>query len=198
MARIHYVDTSGDNDPVERLGFFIEMEESAADRMGGEIMPDSVQIFGIHPARIRTEHASRVTLFQYMVGNTDFSLYGHSGSAPHNAIPVVRGAEVLPVPYDFDWTGVVRAPYARPDPSLGIRNVRQRLFRGLCRPDLNYEDLYASFQEKREALMAMVRDEPLLGEDEKEDTLDYLEDFWEVMDSERNRRRRIEESCRPI
>lgn len=201
MAHITYIDTSGEEDPVEAYGFMIEAEEAFADRIGGEIMPDSVQIQGIHPARIRTEHAYRVALFQYMVGNTDFSMYGNSrtGSPPHNSVPVVREVGgIIPVPYDFDWTGLVNAPYARPDPGLGTRNVRQRVFRGLCRPDAVFPALYAEFQSHREAIMALVADEPLLGEDEREDTIEYLEDFWEVLENERNARRRIEEACRPI
>ncbi|HSG46271.1 MAG TPA: hypothetical protein VLA43_00525, partial [Longimicrobiales bacterium] len=133
------------------------------------------------------------------VGNTDFSLYGAPGTAPHNSVPVRWGAgRVIPVPYDFDWTGFVRAPYARPDPSLGIRNVRQRAYRGLCRPGLDYEALYASFLARRDELTAVVRDEALLEADERKEALEYLDDFWETLESDRDRTRRIQEACRPI
>jgi len=199
MAHITYVDTSGDDDTVERLGFFIEMEEAMAERTGGEILPDSVQRFGLHPARILSANASRVSLFQYMVGNTDFSMYGANGTPPHNAIPVsLPEGGIMPVPYDFDWTGFVGARYARPDPSLGTRSVRQRVFRGLCRSDVDYAALYATFLSHREAMTAIVRDEALLEEDEKKDALEYLDEFWETLENERNRQRRIEGACRPI
>jgi hypothetical protein len=202
MARITYVDTSGEDDPVERLAFFIEMEESLAERLAGVIVPEEEQESGIHPARVTNDHALRVSLFQYMVGNTDFSMYGSlSGtrSPPHNSVPVEReSGGIVPVPYDFDWTGLVNARYARPDPSLGTRNVRQRVFRGLCRPGVDYASYYAFFQSHRAELTATVADEPLLGEDEREDTLEYLDDFWETIENERNARRRIEEACRRI
>jgi hypothetical protein len=202
MAHITYVDTSGEDDPIERLGFFIEMEETLAERLGGSLIPDEVQATGIHPARITNEHATRVSLFEYMVGNTDFSLYGSLGGAPsppHNAVPIEREmGGIVPVPYDFDWTGLVNAPYARPDPSLRKRNVRQRVFRGLCRPGVDYPALYASFLSQREALTAVVRDEALLTEDTREEVLEYLDEFWETIQDERDARRRIEEDCRRV
>ena len=44
----------------------------------------------------------------------------------------------------------------------------------------------------------MVRDEALLTEDTREDVLEYLDDFWETIQDERDARRRIEEQCRRI
>ena len=38
-------------------------------------------------------------------------------------------ARYMPVPYDFDWSGVVFTRYATTDPRLGIRTVQERLFR---------------------------------------------------------------------
>ena len=51
---------------------------------------------------------------------------------------------------------------------------------------------------QRESLTAVVRDEALLTEDTREDVLEYLDDFWETIQDERDARRRIEERCRRI
>ena len=63
-----------------------------------------------------------MSVFQYMVGNTDWSMVRF-----HNVevSRTPRGVYV-PVPYDFDWTGLVSTRYARPNEGLGIRSVRQR------------------------------------------------------------------------
>ena len=90
MARITYVDTSGEDDPVERLGFFIEMEESLAERLGGVIVPEEAQEAGVHPARVTNENAVRVSLFQYMVGNTDWSDDGHDLMLVHAIGSILR------------------------------------------------------------------------------------------------------------
>ncbi|MBT8404684.1 MAG: hypothetical protein KJP18_12550 [Gemmatimonadetes bacterium] len=192
LARITYTDTSGEDDPVERWGFVIEAEEALAERLGGVVNEDGPTF--IPPAMVSTADAIRLTLFQYMVGNTDFSIYQQ-----HNVVPVDHpDGSVTPVPYDFDWTGLVDAPYARPDPSLNTRNVRQRVFRGLCRVGIDYAAAYADLLAKRGAITALVESEQALSDDEREDVLDYLEDFWEVLEDEGDVQREIERSCRSV
>lgn len=198
LARVTYVDTSGKEDPVTRIAFFIEMEEALAERLGGTVIADEDLAAGLHPARVSNAEAARVNLFAYMVGNTDFSLYASTGEGLHNIVPIEReGGGVLPVPYDFDWTGMVDAPYARPDRSLGIRRVTDRIYRGLCRPGLDYAAAYASFQAARPGIDAVVGSLELLTDDSREDVVDFLNDFWETIEDERDARRRIEEACRP-
>ena len=199
MARVTYVDTAGEEDTIERMAFFIEMEEALAERLGGTIIPDEELADGLHPARIPSALAARVTLFAYMVGNTDFSMYSSTGEGLHNIVPIqMEGGRVMPVPYDFDWTGLVNAPYARPDRSLGIRRVTDRVFRGLCRPDVDWPAQYAAFQARRGAITALVDGLEGLSDDGREDARDFLDEFWETIGDERDARRRIEEACRPV
>ena len=195
LVRMTYVDASGGDDPVERWSFLIESDEALAERLGGvaldyEELPDKM----VHPAFTRGEDTGRNAIFQYMVGNTDFSVfYGHNMVAVQ-----IRENFVIGVPYDFDWTGFVNASYARPDERLGIRTVRQRSYRGVCRPDVDFAALYADFLARRDDITALVRAEPALGEDEREDALEYLDDFWEIISDPDEARKRIEEECRSI
>ena len=77
---------------------------------------------------------TRMMLFEYMIGNTDFSIW-----ALHNVrIVQDRARKLFPVPYDFDLSGFVHAPYATPDPRIGIRSVLDRLYREI-RPLRIYE-----------------------------------------------------------
>lgn len=192
LARVTYVDTSGDDDPMERWALLLESEEALAERIGGRLLEEPED--AIHPSRVLDHHAARVNLFQYMVGNTDFSLYG-----PHNVANIETDyALVVPVPYDFDWTGLVDAPYAEPDPSLGLRSVRQRLFRGLCRPSTNYPALYGDFLERRADITAMIQGVTALSEDARDGVLDYLEGFWDTLSDPDRAHRSIERRCRPL
>lgn len=188
LARMTYHDTSGSDDPTTRWGFLIEDDDLMAERLGGVLLEEEV-----HPARILGADAGPVTLFQFMVGNTDFSLF-----RDHNTKLVAKGNEVIPIPYDFDWTGFVDARYARPDPRLGIRDVKQRLYRGLCRADVDYQALYALFDEKRPAIERLIREQVGLEDDEKEDDLEYIEEFYEIINDPGKARRSIEEACRRV
>ena len=74
----------------------------------------------------------RLAIFNYMVSNWDWSIAGQ-----HNVEvikPVNNNSAGLgkAIPYDFDLTGVVNAEYAVPPPSLGIKDIRERLFLGVC------------------------------------------------------------------
>ena len=188
LARVTYADGEDDDDPVVRYAFFIEEAEAMAERLGAqflEIQQAGARSFG-------AEEAVRVSVFQYMVGNTDWSMVRF-----HNA-EVLQNAEgvYVPVPYDFDWTGFVSAQYARPDERLRIRNVRQRIYRGFCRPDFDFSTVYAQFLEIRADLEALYTGQEGLEEGNGRDAVEYLNDFYEDIESPRRARNRLTRDCR--
>ncbi len=103
----------------------------------------------------------------------------------------------IPVPYDFDWSGVVSARYATPDPKLGIRNVRDRRFWGICRPRAELDAVFPLFQEQREAIYALHRSQQGLDPKRLEKTLEYFDEFYEIIGDEGKVRREMERQCRP-
>ena len=109
LVRITYVDTSGDDDSITRFAFCIEEEDAIAERLGGIIL----HINQVHPKHLSARESARMAVFQYMVGNTDWSMISF-----HN-VELLRTAEGVhvPVPYDFDWAGFVAPSYAKPDAS---------------------------------------------------------------------------------
>ena len=117
----------------------------------------------------------------------------------HNA-EVLQNSEgvYVPVPYDFDWTGFVSARYARPDERLGIRSVRQRIYRGFCRPDFDFSTVYAQFVEIRADLEALYTGQEGLEAGNGRDAVEYLDDFYEDIESPRRARDRLERDCRSI
>ncbi|MCC7506906.1 MAG: hypothetical protein IT259_16490 [Saprospiraceae bacterium] len=97
----------------------IEDEEETVARLGGTL----VEQYGIPPDSLIMNQAALVCMFQYMIGNTDWDV-----SMMRN-IRLIRSAEtgkVLVVPYDFDFSGLVSAPYSSPSSDTGLRTVRDR------------------------------------------------------------------------
>src|SRR2546422_8023585 len=91
-----------------------------------------------------------------MIGNTDFAF-----TALHNIVLISDSAGVVyPVPYDFDWSGVISAPYARPDSRLGIATVRIRTYRGTCRTPDDFAPLFARFNAAKDSIYALYRGQP--------------------------------------
>lgn len=189
LVHTTYLDQSEKREPETRWSFLIEDDDDLAERLGGE----ALEIPQIDPFVVDATRATLVAVFQYMIGNTDESPMGL-----HNvvAIQLGGGRDYRFVPYDFDWSGLVNARYARPDERLEISNVRQRIYRGYCRPEADYAALYARFQEIRPAAEAMIAETPGLAEDEKSRMLSYLEDFYSVISDPRRAEREIARACR--
>lgn len=188
LVRLTYVDISGSEGPRERWGFLIESDDALAERLGGTLMDEEVEV----PIRdFRGRNTGLVSLFQFMIGNTDWSMGQH-----HNFVLVRTPEDIVPVPYDFDWTGFVNAPYARPDSTLRIRSVRERVYREPCRFDIDYPALFTLFRERRAALEAEIRGVPGLDDRSKAEALEYVGEFYDVLDDPEQARRRIVEGCR--
>ena len=135
---------------------------------------------------------SRLRLFQYLIGNTDWSvIYGHNTM-------YIRDPEGLAtaVPFDFDFSGLVNAEYAGPPPQLPIRNVRQRLYRGFCRPDLNWEALFERFEDRENAVFELIEGIPDLQPSHRKSAGNYVTRFFRDLESPERRQKRIIEGCR--
>lgn len=191
LVEITYEDTEGRFETMTRVGFLIEDDEAMAHRNRG-----FVSEWGqFHPGAADADHLALLAFFQYMIGNTDWSQPFF-----HN-VDMIRTwdeGRYLVVPYDFDWTGVVDAAYAEPDPMLGTESVRDRVYRGFCLEGADLPGVRRRYQELRDEVRALYEDAPFLDEEQRERTLDYYEEFWRDLDDFRRYRRRILEACIPL
>src|SRR5438552_16976535 len=88
-----------------------------------------------------------IAVFEYMIANTDWSL----GGLLNIVLTEDASGTVYPVPYDFDWSGVISTPNARPDARLNITSVRQRLFRRCCRPADQFAAIFSRCHHRKDA-----------------------------------------------
>ena len=187
-ARVTYVDTSGEDDTFTSNAFILEHKSQMAAR--NEAVP--IELTVLHPGRGSQENAALMELFNYAIGMTDYTAV-----YMHNVEPIRRmDGTVIPVAYDFDWSGMVNARYAVPDESLPIRNVRQRIFQGFCR-DIDYGPIFRRFTDKREEMLSVVRNFDALEEDRRDRVIRYWEDFFE-MAADEGRHARILRNCQKI
>jgi hypothetical protein len=178
---ITYEDSASGKAIATRHGFVFEDPDEMADRLGGMMMKTK----GAGPDDIDPERLAVAFLFEYLIANTDFSFNGlHNGEL----IAKPDGSPLLPVAYDFDFSGAVNAPYATVDPRLAVKRVRDRLYRGYCvlRPEM--PAAAALFKQKKDAILALYRDDvgKLLDEKVVRETTDYIEDFYGTINNERD------------
>ena len=188
LARVTYRDTAGALEPVERYAFFTEHFESLARRQGVTVRPKKLfDPRAADPAEIAT-----FDLFEYAIGNTDWSVVqGHNVLLVENASGLAT-----PVPFDFDFSGLVDAEYATGSPKLATRSVRQRVFRGVCRPDTDWNAAFAHFAAHRETVLRLSGEIPDLHPGERDDATDYLDEAFQTFASPERRRTLIIDACR--
>jgi hypothetical protein len=112
----------------------------------------------------------------------------------------IRDAEGIAtaVPFDFDFSGLVDAPYAGPNPKLPLRNVKERLYRGFCNPGTDWAALFAEFQTRQAQISGLIEAVPDLSEREVKVATRYVDRFFAVVASGKQRQRKIVEACRPF
>jgi len=141
-----------------------------------------------------------MSLFQYMVSNTDWS-----SMYQHNVKLMQRGKQdpLIPVTYDFDMAGLVDAPYAVVSETgggdaIGEQNsVRDRLYRGWCRPDNVTQFVRKDFISKEDKFLAAVdalKDE--LPTKDIEGIKAYLGQFFKILKDDNSFRKLITSQCR--
>ena len=198
LARITYVDTNGRRDPVTKYAFFLENKKAMAARNGWEVL----EVRQVLIEQMQPEPLALLEVFQFMIANTDYDAFSPepNDNCCHNTVPIGSYEEfvVLPVAYDFDWAGLISAPYARPRSRLRITSVRDRLFRGVCRPQEELEAVFPLFLEKREAIYELTRSLPGLDAERVENTAEYLDKFYEVITDPEQVEREMMRKCREL
>ncbi len=179
-----------------RFGFVIESDDAMAERNGAE---------ALSPRRIRRSNLNpqatlRMELFQYLIGNNDYSaLKAVNGrTCCHNMrlLSGTPGTTLTPVPYDFDFAGLVDASYASPPDRYPIKSVRTRYFRGFCQSESIWQSVLAQFQNQKANLVALVASAPRLKDRTRRDTLRYLDDFYTTLDDPNQTERSLRDRCR--
>jgi len=183
LARVTYADADGKHAPEMRRALFLEDDDRMARRNAAHVFEQN----GITQNDVDFEQMGLLAVYEYMIGNTDFAV-----SALHNIVLIRDSLEMMyPVPYDFDWSGVLWAPYAQPDSRLGIATVRQRIFRGTCRSPQEFAALFARFNARKDTIYALYRGMAAEGLEAKriKQALDYYDEFFKTInDQDRTRR----------
>ncbi len=190
LAHMTYVD-SARHDTVTRYGFLIESDTALALR----IHADQVRSDNVYDPVTDPSYMTLVAVFQYLIGNNDWSVWKRHNIAIFQEVAQPR--PLLAVPYDFDFSGAVNAPYASPPEQLKIQSVRQRVYRGFCQPDSIFlTHALARFSAAKDSMYAAVRAVPDLPERDVRNVLEYFDEFYKVLNDRAVVNREFVRSCR--
>lgn len=169
LAQITYIDTGRKLKTSEQFAIFIEPMEELTRRL--KVLEVKNNQYGIY----YTEEKSTdlLCMFAYMTGNTDWSVAGR-----HNIKLVHKDQQLIPIPYDFDYTGLVNTYYAIPREGFGLTNVRERAYFGPCRELLNYTIAAQQIKNKKIEFHQLIESFELLDSSNKKYMHLYLNEFY--------------------
>ena len=171
-------------------GILLEDETKLAERNGLIPLKRNMK-----PYQTQVDQFNLMAVFEYLIGNTDWSVQYRQ-----NIKLLYEGDAKLPfpVPYDFDHAGIVSAPYALPAKELGIKSVRERIYRGFCVEDLDkFAPIVDRFKELKEEIYALYEDSDYLDQAYIQSTVLFLDDFYATLNDENVWRKDFGYPCDP-
>lgn len=189
LVRLTFDDSVRDQTKDPRYGFIIEDKHVLAARSGASL----IERDRLRPEIVNQEHFLRMSVFAYLIGNTDWSI-----QFLHNVEMLFLNEEkvFVSVPYDFDLVGLVSSPYARPAPALKLRSVRDRVYRGYCLEDLSIlNTTFSQFQELKPEIYRIITENDLLEEDYINFATDFLDDFYNTLNDPKKMSRAFSYPC---
>ncbi|MFN0035971.1 MAG: hypothetical protein ACKVUS_12985 [Saprospiraceae bacterium] len=174
LIRLTIRDTHVEKSRKPMYAILLEDEEELVARLGGELNEE----YGTPIDSLQTYHAALTVMFQYMIGNTDWEV------AMLRNVRLVRAPEsgkILLVPYDFDFSGLVSAPYSSPNSDTGLKTVRDRF---LMNNGLQTEDLkraLLTLKSAKQTFYSLCKSKHL-DYAASEDMTNFLRTFFEKVD----------------
>jgi hypothetical protein len=185
LANVDYLDSNG-RPYVSRVGFFLEDFGDVAKRNGmtAAHLGSMVPLEQIEPGS-----GARFAVFEYMISNYDWSMRaGPAGTeCCHNGrlMSAAPGQLLTAVPYDFDYSGLVDAPYAVPPEGIPVNNVRQRSYRGYCLHLPQARAFAAQLAARRAEFLGLFATIPGIAPREQAKAAGFVQGFFADVDSGR-------------
>lgn len=175
LIKVTYIDNVGDYGEETRYGFIIESKKELSERLGGTECEDC---FNPSPEILSSRDIGITAIFQYMIGNADWDI----PMVKNLALVKTTEGKLIPVPYDFDFSGLVSTRYAIPNPNYGLTSIRDRVYLGTEMDNNQMKSLLNFFVDKKKDLERVVKNIKPLKFGEKQEIYSYLDEFYSQVD----------------
>jgi hypothetical protein len=173
LLRLTIEDEKNRKNPIQQYAFFTEDISAMAKRNHCKELED----VSVNTENTDREQMTLVAVFEYMIGNTDWAIpVNHNTRLLHYKQDSV--SKPFAVPYDFDYSGLVNADYATPDPVLGTQSVLQRVYRGFPRNMGELERTLKIFTDQKEKIYSLIKGFELLSTRNRNEMIAYLDGFY--------------------
>jgi len=188
LIRLHYQNPDGTEAHETAPGFLMEDPEEMANRLDGRLPKNSI----MSTSAIARQPFLRLCLFEFMIGNTDWYI-----PSRHNLefIGITGYQFLVTIPFDFDYSGLVHAPYAMPHETLKLPDVAIRYYQGWCHTESEVRGQLQVFLDQKEKILQMPYHIPGLNEKSIRQAVDYLQDFFEIIENPKKLEKEVIKHC---
>ncbi|MBK5279508.1 MAG: hypothetical protein JJE09_11670 [Bacteroidia bacterium] len=177
LVKVTYNDTDKGKISEPLYGILLEDEHQMAKRNNSILIEGKM----VRPERTISEDYLKMAVFEYMIGNTDWSVQYYQ-----NVKLIAIDSSTMPstVPYDFDHAGIVDAPYAKPAEALQLGSIRVRRYRGYCMNNLSSLDgIFSHFNQLKEDIYNVYTKNTLLDQGYVKATVKFLDEFYKTINN---------------
>jgi hypothetical protein len=188
LALVTYYDTVSEKVLQKSYSILIEPDGAFEDRLRLKEFEKKYVL----QDKTKYDHVSKLAVFEYMIGNTDWAV-----STLHN-VKLFTADTTQPayaIPYDFDWSGVINAMYAKPLPRFETKSVTERVFRGYCRSLAQFKSTFEFFNSKKIEIYSLYQNFGLLKTGERKRIIRYLDDFYKIIGNDRRIKAEFLDGC---
>lgn len=173
----------GRDEPIS--AFMVEHEEQIAARFNATV----VETKRLSTRTLQREAYVNMCLFNYLILNTDWNvgnLHNVEFINPNGSL------ELIPIPYDFDYSGFVGTHYAVPHDALEISSIYVPTWLG---KEVTPEEIRAAadhYLARREAAEQLLAEHPGLEKRDRKRMLKRLEAFYKILENDKRLVRLVE------
>lgn len=166
------------------LGFVLEDENILSQRIDGAVVEQGI---------IRNEGLDRMAFlkmafFQFLIANNDWSV-----AQRHNIITVKLKSidRLVPIPYDFDYAGLINQKYIKPEAEFPPMTVEDRKLRLSAIHKDELEAVRDFYNRIRPALTTKLEAAAFLNNDDRQFISHEISTFYDILNSDKQLRKFI-------
>lgn len=188
LVNVTYKDIRQNYPDIKKTGFLVEDDELLAERIGGAVSDKRIW----SPDSCDQKIVDIFSLFQFMIGNTDWWIHTR-----HNVdlVKIQDCEQLIPIPFDFDYSGMINTPYAIPSAQLPIIHVKDRFLKGSCYNASHFTEVIKLYNSKKQAVLSTMENADFLDKKYKKKSLKYIVEFYEIINDLESFSRYINQSC---
>ncbi len=177
--RVHLIDftlqdAAGQMETIQTTGFIVEHREEIIKRLDAH--KNDMRCL---PIKMLSPHEYTLfQVFQYMIGNVDWLIE----NCKNAEVVQLQDSTIIPIPYDFDFTGLVNPPYAVPAPQFKQKRVTDRYFLGHEKSMEELTPVFNLFKEKKATFFQIINDFDYLPKKSRKEMIYYLNSFYRILD----------------